>query len=286
MVVRHGSCKGREIFALIGQTLKQAQLVADPDLSWPIDGAVDAHVVAVVTDEGAQDLGIVLKSVLRDDGETAAAARLRDGQFEIADRKPPAHPFRFGEGALDGRQIHQDVRAKAPRIGRTRGMQMLKPIQGGGREQMDREPFRSAAIRFCRTPRSRKDELPQGSRETRRPLHPPRRPGREPTCPRGQKSQGARPERAFLLSWEPAPTSEGRVGPPHRCLRRACRRACRLRLPRNRPRSHPAFDPRTSSPDSARVRSHAMGRSSALHSLRMVAWQLGCSSLLWAARFA
>src|SRR5690606_40453086 len=54
---------------------QEPQRGAGFDPARAVDGAVDADIVAVVAHQRAQDVRVVVESVLRDDGEAAAAAR-------------------------------------------------------------------------------------------------------------------------------------------------------------------------------------------------------------------
>ena len=84
-------------------------------LAGNVDRAVDADVALVVPQELPQDLGILGKTILRDDGEAAAAARFGDRQLDIANCEPAADPLGFGETAFDRGHVDDDVRPEAPR---------------------------------------------------------------------------------------------------------------------------------------------------------------------------
>src|SRR6185312_9775085 len=109
-----------------------------PDLTRPVDRAVDAEIVRIVANQRAQYVGVVTDPFLRDDGEAAATARFRHRQFHLADGDAPAEPRRFGKRALDLRHVDEDTRAEPPRIGIAGRMQRLQPRQRGGGEEMHR----------------------------------------------------------------------------------------------------------------------------------------------------
>ena len=110
---------------------------ADLDAGRLVDRAVDAEIVRVVTNQIAQDGRVVVETILGDDGEAAAAARLGDGQVEVADRQLSSDPFRFGERPFDCRHVDDDVGAEAARVGSTLGMKRLQARQRRRGQEMD-----------------------------------------------------------------------------------------------------------------------------------------------------